>query len=62
MKINHIIFTLASALLLTVPVMAQDSAAQSNEPVTVAVTTEEATQAEMVAGEDLEEEIAEMNK
>ena len=62
MKINHIIFTLASALLLTVPVMAQDSAAQSNEPVTVAVTTEEATQAEMVAGEDLEEEIAEVEE
>ena len=59
MKINHIILTLASALLLTVPAVAQESAAQSAEPVTVAVTTEEATLAEMVAGEELEEEILE---
>ena len=51
MKINHILFTIAGVLLLAGPVKAQDSIAQASEAVTMTVTAEEATQAELVAGE-----------
>jgi len=57
MKLNHLIFTLAGVLLLAGPVKAQETvAAMDNaEAVTMTVTTEEATQAELVAGEDVVE-------
>ena len=52
MKLNHLFITIAGMLLLAGPVVAQDpAAAAADEPVTVAVTTEEATQAQMLAGE-----------
>ena len=55
MKLNHFILTIAGALLLSAPVLAQESVPAGDEPVTVAVTTEEMTQAELLAGDGLDE-------